>query len=52
MFKSVILAGRADVGNFTTAKLYRTMFIYIVIIVICAVGTKEYRIILVTAIKN
>ena len=40
------LAGRADVWEFTVIASYITMFIYIVIIVICAVGMdKKNRII-------
>ena len=34
----IALAGRADVWEFTVIASYITMFIYIVIIVICAVG--------------
>ena len=42
----IALAGRADVWEFTVIASYITMFIYIVIIVICAVGMdKKNRII-------
>ena len=42
----IVLAGRADVWEFTVIASYITMFIYIVIIVICAVGMdKKNRII-------
>jgi len=46
------LAGSADALRFTVIASYITMFIYIVIIVICAVGTDKKNIIIRRNNKN
>ena len=46
------LAGNADAWEFTVIASYITMFIYIVLIVICAVGTDKKNIIIRRNNKN